>query len=137
MRRCTKRIAPLAILALTAGCATADSLWTNTFGGPETAAETAAVVEVENNNLEDMRIYAYRAGSRAWLGRVPSLSRRSFRLPVEWTNTLHEIRLIADAPAGPGGYQSDPFRVRGNQVVEFRIEDPITISRVSIWNGTR
>lgn len=134
MRTLRKLVAPAAILTLTAGCSTVDSLRTHAFGADEATA-APAVVEVENNHLADMRIYAYRAGSREWLGRVPSLSTGSFVLPAEWSDALAEIRLVAHASATPEGYWSDPFRVRGNQVVEFRIEDPIRISRVSIWNG--
>lgn len=133
MRTATRVIAPAAILFLGAGCATADSLRTTAFGG-EAVVQEAAVVEVENNNLADMRIYALGDGAREWLGRVPSLTTRKFQLPAKWVGADPEIRLVADASASSDDYRSEPFRVRSGQTVEFQIGDAIAHSRIAIWN---
>lgn len=131
MRTATRWIAPAAILFLGAGCATADSLWTGTFGG---ADESTTTVEVANTNYADMRIYAIRDGARHSLGWVPSLTTQVFRLPPEWLDTLSDIHLLADASASSDAFRSEPFQVTGGQVVEFRISDPASFSTVSIWD---
>lgn len=131
MRTATRWIAPVAILFFGAGCATADSLWTGTFGG---ADDRTTKVEVENTNYADMRIYAIRDGARHSLGWVPSMTTQSFRLPSQWLDTLSDIHLLADASVSSDEYRSEPFRVTGGQVVELRISDPASFSTVSIWD---
>ncbi len=100
---------------------------------PDTSARYVDVtIEVVNNNLLDMRVYAVSHGRSHRLGTVSSFSRGRFRLPRSLVAPNDEVRFIAQ-PIGSRTRHTTPTLIFSpGDVLEFRIETSINLSTVRV-----
>lgn len=96
-------------------------------GGPPEAA-----LHVVNSNWSDMTVYAVRNGMRSRLGTVPSMEKRTFRLPGHIVVAGGDFRLEADPLGSSRRYQSPSLVVGPGQVVEWRLENNLSLSSAVI-----
>jgi hypothetical protein len=92
----------------------------------------SSVVSVENNKWLDVNVFAVRAGRRARLGMVTSMTTRVFKLP-SWTMIgTGELRLLIDPVGSPATHLTDPILVMGGERVELRVENVLAMSAYSV-----
>jgi len=96
-------------------------------------AGKSAQVQVTNNNWADMNVYLERAGMKVRLGTVTSMGKRVFGVPKAFLNSTGDFRLVADPIGAREVHVSQPVQVWPGQMVDFRIEDHIAISSISVW----
>jgi hypothetical protein len=78
--------------------------------GPRTSADPSAppppetTVEVRNQKLVDMTVYALNGGRRIRLGLVPAVSTRTFTVPPTFVFEMATLRFLAD-PVGSNAQQ--------------------------------
>lgn len=119
----------LGLAALLASCAPA-------LGGGNASDDPRSdqtAVQIENNNWHDIRIYAVLDGVRTRLGTVGSMTKRTLQIPRTLLSGLGELRLLA-APIGPNSrYLSEPVQVSPGQRIEWRLENYLPLSSISVW----
>jgi predicted small lipoprotein YifL len=117
------------VLLLLAACG---SKGTNTEGPMPAAGETANV-EVTNNNWLDMSIYAANGSKRVRLGTVTTMGTVLFEVPRAIMASGGSLQLIADPIGSRGSYVTESVNIWPGQTVQFRIENQLGISNVSVW----
>ena len=100
---------------------------------PDTSAQYVDVtVEVVNNHLLDMRVFAVSHGRRHRLGTVSSFSRERFRLPRSLVAPIDEVRFIAQPIGARTRHTTPTLNFSPGDVLEFRIESSIRMSTVRV-----
>ncbi len=89
-------------------------------------------VEVVNNNLLDMRVYAVSHGRSHRLGTVSSFSRERFRLPRSLVAPNDEVRFIAQPIGSRTGHTTPTLTFAPGDALEYRIETSISMSTVRV-----
>lgn len=89
-------------------------------------------VEVVNNNLLDMRVYAVSHGRSHRLGTVSSFTRERFRLPRSLVAPNDEVRFIAQPIGSRTRHTTPTVTFIPGDVLEFRIETSIRMSTVRV-----
>jgi hypothetical protein len=84
-----KRMALLALIAVTSACATA-------AGKAAAAAQPETAVVVDNRAVLDMTIYVLRSSQRVRLGLATGLTKTRFRIPQGLVNGSTVLRFMAD-----------------------------------------
>lgn len=102
-------------------------------GGPVIGATDEARVQVSNHNWADMTVYVIRNGMRQRLGTVTSMASRVFRIPPTLVNASGDLRLLADPVGSTHTYTSSSVHVWPGQTVDFKIENHLAISSVSVF----
>jgi hypothetical protein len=75
-------------------------------------------LEVVNNNMVDVRVYALGAGGRFRLGDVRGKSTESFRIDPRQVSLVSGLQLLVDPIGGRGSYTSPVvFPPRGTSVI--------------------
>lgn len=134
-RRSVRTIWRLAIgtLALVSACATASggprkTPPTSTKGavdlnsdGKEASGETTVVVD--NQNLNEMTIYAYQGTQRMRLGRAKSQGLTQLKIPSSIVNGVVQMRFLAEpmVTGGDRAYLSEVIPVQPGDQVDFLI----------------
>ena len=90
-------------------------------------------VSVTNHNWSDMRIYVVRAGNRFRLGTVSSMRTQVFSLPSNLSQTSGGVQLLADPIGSRERHVTPMLNINPGQLVNFKIENHLAISSVSIW----
>jgi len=97
------------------------------------AAEAeGALVEVHNAHWQDINIYAVRAGTRFRLGTVLSNTTETFTVPPAMLMP-GDFRLLADPIGSSRTYLTDPLIVQPGQVIEFNVQNQLSMSSYSVW----
>ena len=122
-----------AALAVVIGCAsgqhspppaaepTADVGDLNSSGGRSGSDKTTVVVD--NQNLNEMTIYAYHGTQRMRLGRVRATATTELRIPTSIVSGLVQLRFYAEpmATGGQRSYMSEMIPVQPGDQVDFLI----------------
>jgi hypothetical protein len=130
MRRLSSIVASIAVVATFAACAPNQA----PASAPGVGGPASARVEVQNNNWSDMTIWAYRDGLRVRLGTVTSMATQVFNLPRTIASAAGSIRLVASPLASNTQHTTPAVTIWPGQTIEFRIENQIGISTVSVWD---
>ena len=117
--RFTKIIAPV-LCVFTIACGGRKNEAMN--GQP--APSESVVVSVENNNWQEVVVYAERAGNRTRLGTVLTGKKTAFTLPGDYVFTS-EFRIMVDPIGGTRQYVSQRLLVNRGDVVEVRVENSL------------
>jgi hypothetical protein len=128
MTKLTTWLAAAVVSASLVGCAGNGKVQ----DGPAPPAQADARVEVTNNNWADMRVFVERGGMRVRLGTVTSMRTASFRIPRTMMNQSGNLRLVADPIGSPERHTSQPLTIWPGQRVEFRIENHLAVSSISV-----
>lgn len=124
------QMGPVAILlaASLAGCASAGD-------GARTSSSVVerTRVRVANHNWSDMNVYIDRDGMRTRLGTVTTASSRTFTLPRGVMSVSGTLRLVADPIGGSAVFVTSPLLVSPGQLVEFTIENRVSLSSYTVW----
>lgn len=121
-----------ALAGTLAGCAGQAA---TTYGLPNAftgSLEGDAMIVVTNHNWSDMAVYAERYGAQIRLGTVGSMRTEQFKLPREMVGST-DLHIIADPLGSPAVHRTRPVLVVPGQQVEFRIENHLELSTVSVW----
>jgi len=119
----------LAGLAAAAGCATgqktvsrADTSGVVDLNGAGRAKDRTTVV-VDNQNLNEMTIYAYQGTQRMRLGRAKATGTTELRIPSSMVSGVVQMRFYAEpmAAGGQRSYISEMIPVQPGDQVDFLI----------------
>ena len=124
------RLFSTALLALAVSACASRSEVRN---GPERSSAAVATVQVTNNNWADMTVYMERAGLRVRLGTVTTMGTRRFRVPKSLMTSSGDARLVADPIGSRSRFTTAPVQFWPGQTVDFRIENHIAVSSISVW----
>jgi hypothetical protein len=91
-----------------------------------------ATLEVHNDHLQDVNIYAVRAGTRFRLGTVLSNTTETFTVPPAMLMP-GDFRLLADPIGSARTFLTDPLLVQPGQVIEFNVQNYLNLSTYSVW----
>jgi len=123
----------LAALAVVIGCASGqqppppaaepagDVVDLNSSGGRTGSDKTTVVVD--NQNLNEMTIYAYQGTQRMRLGRVRATATTELKIPTSLVSGLVQLRFYAEpmVTGGQRSYISEMIPVRPGDQVDFLI----------------
>ena len=88
------------------------------------APSDGVLVSVENNNWQEVAVYAERAGSRTRLGTVQTGKKTAFMLPADYVFTS-DFRIMVDPIGGTRQYVSQKLLVNRGDVVDVRVENSL------------
>ncbi len=100
------------------------------------APEDAVVVEVVNNSMADMDIYAWSNVGRGRLGRVGSLESNTLEVPRDfWATGSLRIQAV---PVGLGGraFATGVIQIQGGQSVRLTLEADPALSSWRVDRGS-
>lgn len=128
------RIAPaapllVALAAVLLGCATAG-------GGmdePVDRRDLESIVEVTNYNWSDVHVYVMSGGQRFSLGMVTTNSTERFDLPRQVFGGARDLVFLADPVGSVLAYVSEPVIVHEGDLVEWRIQNDLSQSSISVF----
>ena len=110
-----RSVTPALILWIGAACASTGSPFVS--GDQPKDASTRALLTVENDQFEEMRVYAVRDGARIRVGIVEAHTTKTLRLPVHAFAGDGTLRLLAESWPSRQQRTSDPILVEdGGQV---------------------
>lgn len=92
-------------------------------------------LEVTSHHWDDVRVYAAGSGARVRLGLVASMETRTFRLPADVLAAEGSVRLIAKPIGAPFPHETDHILLRPGDLVEWRIENPLSLSSYAVRDG--
>jgi len=118
-------------IALLSGFCGACASTPASFGATQQRATTH--IQVTNDQLVDMRVYAVRGGSRIRIGVVESLSTRSFKLPEYLAIETHPLTLYAEGLASRSRVRLDPLLVQPGERVDVTLGYRPWMSTASVW----
>jgi hypothetical protein len=121
----------LLILMMGAVLATGCASKSDPADGPLPIAEDAQV-EVTNNNWLDMAVYAVNGGKRFRLGMVTTMGKKLFEVPSSLFASGGNLQLVANPIGARGSYVTEQVSIWPGQTVQFRIENNIGTSNVSV-----
>jgi hypothetical protein len=131
MRRSVRTIWGLAFgtLVLLGGCATGGQPKTKTPPAGEAVdlngdgKSGATTVVVDNQNLNEMTIYAYQGTQRMRLGRAKSQGLTQLKIPSSIVNGIVQMRFLAEpmVTGGQRAYLSEMIPVQPGDQVDFLI----------------
>lgn len=136
MRMKTAVVLSVAVAATTVvgGCATGRGVaGYDELTSAQPAPENAAVVRVENNNWQDVDVYAIRNNQKVRLGMVTSMTASGFRLPSNLLTGSPNVQLYIHPIGSSGGYLSQAMLVGAGQTIELRVENNINLTSYSVW----
>lgn len=132
MKTILQRAAVIGALGvLTGGCA----ILQKTAEEPVAGASQETRVEVYSQHWDDVRVYAIGSGARVRLGMVGSMETRIFKLPSDVITGDGSVRLIANPIGAPFPHQTDHILLRPGDLVEWHIENPLSLSSYAVRAG--
>ena len=87
-------------------------------------------IEVENNNWQDMVIYAIVDGSRTRLGSVSAANRATLEIPVGAVRLPGNVTLLLDPLGSRATYRAGPMSVSFGSLVRLKVENEL---RLTSW----
>lgn len=136
MRMKTAVVLSVALTAagVAGGCATGRGAGTyDELTSAQPAPEHAATVRVENNNWQDVDVYAIRSGQKIRLGMVTSMTSTDFALPASLLTGSPNVQLYIHPIGTNGGYLSQSMLVAAGQTIDLRVENNINLTSYSVW----
>jgi len=85
---------------------------------------------IENHNVLDVRVFLLRDDQRQKIGTVPSLAKRTFRIPAAELGGAQEFRLLADPIGSRDSFSTDPIPVQPGAIIEWQVEKDIRFSSI-------
>lgn len=125
------RLAGAAALTLSLwACTSSSQLWA---GGPGDAPTPGgAILTVENQHVQDMRVYLIRGSTPIALGSVGTLERRTFAIPNSVLGNSGSIRLMADPLGSRGTFTSDYIPAMAGDHVRWTLAASLSLSHFSV-----
>lgn len=114
-------------------CATAHSADEPTTRTLPYEPEAASVV-VENNNWQDVRVFAVVGGMRHRLGTVTSMNTRRYRIPQHMTAHARQLRILVDPIGGQATFLSPSVQVYAGQEVSLSVQNHLPISSIAVFS---
>lgn len=96
-------------------------------------ADVPITLVVRNNNWLDVAIYALHSGGRIRLGTVTSMTSARFTLPRALEASSGPLRLQVDPIGARWTYTSEAVTASPGQSIEWRLENNIHLSSLSVW----
>lgn len=102
--------------------------------GEQPAPRAETTVRVDNHNWSDVAVYVVRTGTdtEVRLGTVTSMTQRRFKVPHSVLPDGGAVRLIADPIGSDSRYVTPPVQVNPGQHVNWRVENRLNLSSVSV-----
>lgn len=114
---------PLIALLLAFGCASAEE---------RRAARTGPIrIEVTNNNVLDVTVFAVAGSQTIRLGTVTTNSTRTFELPAALPPT-GDLRFLIDPIGSREGYLSDEVIANPGDIVGLVVQSRLSLSSTSV-----
>lgn len=127
MRKYHRTLATVLLVLAAGGCATTGGAARNSPG----MASESGVIRVENQSVLNLHIYALRGATRVPLGRVETMTSRSFRVPQDFLAA--GVQLMAARPGSPRPLVSEPLSLSGGQQVTWHLQDSPNLSGSPTW----
>lgn len=122
-----KKAAAWILCAFALGCAGQDG--TATAGQP--AADAAVAVSVQNDNWQDITVYALVSGTQHRLGTVSTSQVSEFVLPRSLA-FASDLRIMLDPIGRAGRFVSGRLAVNPGDVIEIRVANTLSMSSVTV-----
>ena len=119
------RVVALAVIATAAACGAHQRP-----GGAEVTEP--AVLEVENNNWQDAKIYLTGVGPRVRLGTVTAQGTERFRIPAIYLHASG-VRLEVSLLASSEQKVTDRFLVSPGDAVELTVQNQLSLSSYAVY----
>ncbi|MEP6692362.1 MAG: hypothetical protein ABJD07_14470 [Gemmatimonadaceae bacterium] len=130
--RLSHRTLLVAVLIVAAACARRGGYTSNEPGGDDASQTRTATLHVENNNVNDVIVYAVGEGMEPRrLGLVTAVSRADFTLSPEIFLT-GQLEIIGRPLASSSVARSGPLTVSAGREVTFRIEINLAASMATV-----
>lgn len=101
-------------------------------GGGASGMNQPVMLEVENNNWQDARIYVAGLGAPIRLGSVTSLGSRRFRIPSSYIRS-QGLRLMVRLLASSETTATQTFSVLPGDRVELTVENQLTLTNYAVF----
>lgn len=125
------RFAGVAALTLSLwACTSSSQLWAGRPG--DAPAPRGALLTVENQHVQDMRVYLIRGSTPIALGSVGTMERRTFALPTAVLGNSGSIRLMADPLGSRGTFTSDYIPAIAGDHVRWTLAPSLALSRFTV-----
>ena len=102
--------------------------------GTGPAAAPPVMVHVVNQNRSDINLYVLRGGTRTRLGTVVSGDTRILPLLHLPASAVHQLGFEVQRIGAEGVYPLPRVSVSAGQSVHVRVQEPITMSDISVWD---
>ena len=103
----------IALVCLPQACATVHS---------NPVADRNVAIVIDNREMDFMRVYLVRGGTRIPIGEVHGTSRRTFHIPPSMLGADGSLELVGVQLAGRQEVVSEMVLVKAGQVVSWRLE---------------
>ena len=128
------RLAGAAALTLSTlswwACTSSSRLWAD--GAQDGPAPRGALLTVENQHVQDMRVYLVRGSTPIALGSVSTMERRTFTIPTSVLGNSGSIRLMADPLGSRGTFTSDFIPANPGDHVRWTLAPSLALSRFTV-----
>lgn len=98
--------------------------------GPALDRTQPVTIEVENNNWQDMVIYAIVDGARTRLGSVGAANRATLEIPLGAVRLPGNMVLLLDPLGSRSTYRAGPMSVSFGNLVRLKVENEL---RLTSW----
>lgn len=122
---------PLALFLLVAQSACAGRA-TNPMDMEQQAAERPIRIQVNNNNFNDITVYAIAGGAQRRLGAVTGNSSQTYELPRSLNLAANRLQIRASPLGARGSYTSAELAVFPGDLVVVDLAAELTLSNISI-----
>ncbi len=102
---------------------------------PAVQVDRDTYLEVHNHNWLDQRLYLVVNGARHPLGTVMSFRSEVLRMPRAINLASAQVQLVAHPIGSNARYVTLPLTVADGDVIEWRLENNLNLSAVSVWSG--
>ena len=101
--------------------------------GPfDTPAPGGALITVDNQNAQSMRVYLVRGGTPILLGSVDTLERRTFSVPTSMLGHSGTLRLAVHALGSTSTFLSPLIPAAPGDLVEWRLAHELRLSSFAV-----
>jgi hypothetical protein len=126
----------IAAAALVSAIAVPPSLLAQTDATAATQKSSRIIVEVDNGNWLDVRVYAVREnGAYDRIGTVTSFSSRRLELPRWLTAANIQVQLVAAPIGSTQRYRSPPVMVSIGDTIEWKLTNNLSLSSIMVRAG--
>ncbi len=123
----------LAMAAVAGGCATGRGVVADGGDFAQAAPARTAIVHVNNQNWQDVDVFAVREGMNVRLGMVTAMGGGDFKLPETFLVGSPNVQLRINPIGSNGGYLTQSILVAPGQTVDLRIENNLNLTSYSVY----
>ncbi len=101
-------------------------------GPPDRPAPRGALITVQNQHVQSMRVYLLRGGTSILLGSVDTLERRTFVVSTSMLGHSGTVRLAVHPLGSVGAFTSPLIPAAPGDLVEWRIAPSLKLSTFTV-----